>query len=308
MASNEDFIAFQQCSAFLRHGRLGRTVRRPARFLWSKALEILAHATHRPINAFARTFWGDRLTVVFPDRVSTTLYRYGFFERELTRIVLDRVSRGMVFFDVGSHIGYFSLLARHLVGSEGQVHSFEPTPSTFAVLRQNMQRFPNAVQNNLAAYSHAGVLEFRDFGVAFSAFNSLASDKLGVVDRARITSTSTRVPTITLDEYVRQVAVTPHFIKIDAEGAELEILRGMPDILRRARPMITLEVGDKGGADEVRSRDVVDFIMAHEYAALEFAGESYQPHQPRDAYEYGNLLFVPRESASTLGGARVVAH
>ena len=70
---------------------------------------------------------------------------------------------GACFYDVGAHIGFYSLLAARLVGQGGHVVAFEPDPANAAVLRENITR------NNLgqievvpvALWSHCGVVAFR---------------------------------------------------------------------------------------------------------------------------------------------------
>ncbi len=65
----------------------------------------------------------------------------------------------MVFFDVGAHFGYYSLLASTLVGKAGAIHAFEPTPSTFEVLRRNADE-PNVRVDNVALWTKRKWLEF----------------------------------------------------------------------------------------------------------------------------------------------------
>ena len=105
------------------------------------------------------------MTVAFPEPVSLLLYRYGYFEEELTSMVLEYLKPGMTFFDVGTHFGYFTLLASSTVGERGAVHSFEPTPSTFKVLRENVSGRANVRVFNVAMYSEEGQLPFNDYGL-----------------------------------------------------------------------------------------------------------------------------------------------
>src|SRR5439155_23641259 len=95
------------------------------------------------VRTAARTFMGPRVNLVFPERGSLTLYRYNFIEEGLTSIFLSHVNPRITVFDLGGHFGYFTLLSAWLVGQSGQVHSFEPTPSTFTVLRENTAGYEN---------------------------------------------------------------------------------------------------------------------------------------------------------------------
>lgn len=274
---------------------LRKVLARPGPTLVSKVLERWCRSRGAAMPMTARTFWGAPMHVVFPDRVSLTIYRYGFFEDDLTRVFAEVLRPGMVFFDVGSHFGYFSLLASHLVGPSGQVHAFEPTPSTFEVVSKNLAGLPNARANNVAAFREDTDLIFRDYGIEFSAFNSLGASKLTPAEEARARPREVRVRARAIDSYVAETGVTPDFLKIDTEGAELPVLEGMERLLRTRRPMLTLEVGDVGTqAGERESRRVVDHMLARGYDALEWSGDRLVPHTPRERYDYGNILFRPR--------------
>lgn len=277
-----------------RSSGIGKVLRSPARVTTSKVLELYARIRRQALPCTARTFWGGDMAVVLPEPVSTTIYRYGFFEMELTRMVLSLVSPGMTFFDVGSHFGYFSLLAAKLVGASGSVHAFEPTPSTFEVLSRNMKDQPNVRLNHVAAYSEEGTLQLKDYGLRYSAFNSLAKSKLGDDVVGTLNPQMHAVPAITIDAYVAQTGARPSFIKIDAENAELAILRGMPRTLAEVRPTLTLEVGDYGEKGGSESSQLVQYLVERGYEPWQFREGQIVRHEPAATYQYDNLLFRPR--------------
>ncbi|MDX2132111.1 MAG: FkbM family methyltransferase [Planctomycetota bacterium] len=272
-----------------------KVLSRPAPTLVSKVMERWCRARGRAYPTLATTFWGAPMHVVVPDRVSLTIMRYGFFEDDLTKVFALVLRPGMVFFDVGSHFGYFSLLASHLVGPSGQVHAFEPTPSTYEVVSKNLAPLAHARANNVAVWREDSEMTFRDFGVEFSAFNSLGASKLTQAELARARVREVKVRARSLDSYVAETGVAPDFLKIDTEGAELDVLRGMERLLAEKRPALTLEVGDVGTqAGDRESRRVVDHMLARGYDAFELAGDRLVPHTPRERYDYGNILFGPR--------------
>jgi FkbM family methyltransferase len=278
-----------------RHGptRLSRFARSPIHLMRSKYLELYSKMLRVPVRRRVRTFWGDEMEVVFPERVSMKIYRYGFFERELTQFVLAKVKPGMVFFDVGAHFGYYSLLASTLVGAQGAVHSFEPTPSTYGMLLSNTSAKKNVTINNLAMWSNSTTIRLRDYGLAFSAFNSVEESRVQDNMRDDASFAHCEVHATSVDEYAAKNGVVPNFIKLDAEGAEPQIIQGMSETLRSARPLITLEVGDAPGDRVSKSRELLETILSLGYRLFEEQNSEIRPHQLLPRYEYSNILATP---------------
>ncbi len=251
----------------------------------------------RTISVSRKTFWHDRLRLVLPEPVSLSIFLLGFHEPKLTRTIIDRVKPCDTFIDIGAHLGYYSTLASSLVGKAGQVHCFEPTPSTFALLSQNLRATgrANIVANNQAVFSRTCSLKFNDFGPFWSAFNSLTDARLDSKTQQSLLPTSISVQAVSLDEYVAAKAIDRvDFVKIDAESAEFEILLGMRRILRSMRPLISLEVGDASIPGVKSSRELIEFLHENGYDPFECQDGSLVKHELRDHYSYDNLLFAPR--------------
>ena len=282
----------RRCAALHGAGRLAKLARAPLRMGYSLACEkwLRASGGVRPVTA--RTFWGDRMSLFFPEEGSMALYRYRFIEEGLTSIFISQIKPGMTVFDIGAHFGYFTLLALHLTGPSGEVHAFEPTPSTFKVLESNVSSRPNVRLNNIALYSRVDELTFHDFGLAFSQFNSLTAGRMTGDARTSVQARACKVKTQPLDDYVAACGARPNFVKIDAENAEYEILQGMSRTLSEIKPMITLEVGDIDPAHA--SSKPIQLLLDRGYRAFEYdaASSAMRPHQPRANYRFDNLLFV----------------
>jgi len=276
-----------------RGGALEKVMRAPARLVYSKLLEKQCIRNNTAKKVKTPTFWGGEMTVVFPEAISCFLYRYGFFEENLTAIVLDHLKPGSVFFDIGTHFGYFSLLASHLTGEQGRVHSFEPTPSTFEICSANLAHRPNVILNNMAVWSESATLSFKDYGVRFSAFNSIYGAKIAEEKAQGAVAREIDIRAESLDRYIEASGARPDFIKIDAESAEYDILQGMERTLTQIRPAITVEVGDIRGGDFIDSREAVEHLLKYGYRAYQRQDGRLVPHQPLQEYRYDNLLFLP---------------
>jgi len=241
--------------------------------------------TEKPKITKVELFFNEKMNVVLPERVSEFLYYFRFFEYGLTRILLEYLKSGMIFVDVGAHFGYFSLLASKIVGKTGRVYSFEPTKSSFEILALN-SKSSNQIINNFACWSQDSFLEFNDYGIVYSAFNSFTKLK---IKNSNLQANKNKIKSVRLDTYFSENL--PDFIKIDAESAELEILKGMEKIIEQKHPIITLEVGDIV-KDVPESKKTVEYLFDRNYDCFEFRNGKILKHIIKDTYGYDNLLFV----------------
>ncbi len=262
----------------------------------SQLLSVMSQYANTVIETEARTFWGKVMHVVLPEQVSTSIARYRFYEESLTKIFLASLKPGMVVYDVGAHFGYFSLLARHLVGTKGHVHAFEPTPSTFQILTKNLSNYSNVTLNNCGAWSKADELVLKDFGLKFAAYNSLSDPRISLATQNLQGIVEHKIPTVALDDYAKGAAARPDFIKIDAENAEYQILQGMTAILSHDRPLLSLEMGDSADNPQ-HSQTLVQYLIQRDYQPYELCNQTLVKHQLQSAYRYSNLLFIPCEAA-----------
>ena len=184
---------------------------------------------------------------------------------------LELIRRGDAVFDVGANVGQHTALFSHLVGRRGRVHAFEPVPPTFAALAARMAlrpRLGNVVLNECAlAAGDGGVRLFvpgTDYGQA-SLVRHTEGSWAGPGEVRCYASRST-----TLDGYLRARGETPPaFVKCDVEGAELRVLEGAVDTMRRRAPLLHLEVN----SDWTRSHgyepaDLVDFLAPFGYSSF----------------------------------------
>jgi FkbM family methyltransferase len=163
----------------------------------------------------------------------------GLYEVPAQEVLTSFLRAGDCFYDVGAHIGFFSLLAARLVGEQGTVIAFEPDPRNAGILRTT------AVKNKLsqirvveaAVWSSSGALEFERADAASSRVDGQVG-QIANLNRDRI-----RVSGVALDDYVRgRESPPPNFLKIDVEAAELEALQGAAELFKTHRPSLLCEV------------------------------------------------------------------
>jgi FkbM family methyltransferase len=172
-------------------------------------------------------------------------YWTGLYEEPVMQAIADTLRPGDVFWDVGAHIGFFSAFAARIVGRHGHVHAFEPVPANRARLQAaiDLNAFTNVTAHpfGLAGESGEGSLQAGNWSTSWTLVGDDA-DANAII----------RVDFRTLDELAGMLG-PPDLIKVDAEGAEAEILRGGSTLLGTRQPTLILELHDRAWLDEVRA-------------------------------------------------------
>ena len=162
----------------------------------------------------------------------------GDFESELQEVFVALVKPGHVVYDVGSNVGYITLMASKLVGPSGTVIAFEPGRTTAKQLRVQLaiNNIKNVVVKECAVSDKEGMSEFVNGDCSVTA-HLLDSGFAG--NPKNLATCSVQV--ISLDHVITQHAV-PQLVKIDVEGAELLVLKGAERLLKEHRPILVVEL------------------------------------------------------------------
>ncbi len=167
-------------------------------------------------------------------------------EAEAMAFLRDLISAGTTVLDVGAHIGFVTLFLEQCVGSEGKVYAFEPGTNNLSYLRRNCAPYPNIQIEPCAVGGAVGVREFYLEDLSgqnnsfVNAYEGLRAHERALGMRARVEKTT--VPVVTLDAFCKERGIAPALIKIDAEGAEWEILRGAASTLEQVHPHLLVEM------------------------------------------------------------------
>jgi len=175
------------------------------------------------------------------------------YEPGLSRAIADRLKPGDVFIDVGANVGYFSLLAARLVAPGGHVVAFEPDPQTVAAMRRAVEA--NHLTGGIDIVN-AAVADTGGTTQLFLSVDSVLSttdpDRSPARDQFAFTR-SIEVSQVTLDGWLAaRPELRPRIaaIKIDVEGTEADVLRGMRDTLRACpRAVVLCETSPGSPAD-----------------------------------------------------------
>jgi FkbM family methyltransferase len=183
------------------------------------------------------------------DAAVTPGLRSGAYEPHLTAVFERHCRPGMTVVDVGANLGYFSLLASHLVGPSGRVVALEPNSENCRLLVSslrlggitNVELFPVAA----------------DEAPGWAYYATHVGSNGGLVDDGDLLSRfGVVVPTLRLDDLVDAKV---DFLKMDVEGAEGRVVQGATQIIEKDRPIVTTELKEEM-LQRVSGRSVADYL------------------------------------------------
>ncbi|MEP0872333.1 FkbM family methyltransferase [Trichocoleus desertorum AS-A10] len=223
------------------------------------------------------------------------------YETEVSDFLIQTLRPGDRFIDIGAHVGYFSLLAATLVGGSGSVLAFEMESANYKKILENIElnQLSNLKVFNVALGAETKEAQFfvnldNDGGHALWNVGAHQFNQ-----KSRMSQATKKVSATTLDQALTdQNSIPPKMIKIDTEGAELQVLKGSINILKSHRvPYIISEVNRFGlqqmGTNETELRE---WMRSLGYDAYLMQASSpnlvkLEPNQYCDTTKVFNLLF-----------------
>lgn len=159
--------------------------------------------------------------------ISRVIAFSGIYEPVETEFLKKIIKPNMHVIDVGANIGYFTTLFSRLVGPQGKVTAFEPSPRSFLILKKNAMfnciKNVTIIQKAIANFSGKEKFYLSSINTGDNRFSGDPIEDYDM-DREEI-----EVDVIKLDEYFLHENVD--FLKIDAQGAEMKILESASNII-----------------------------------------------------------------------------
>lgn len=153
----------------------------------------------------------------------------GSYEAEKQRAIAAILRPGDTFVDIGANTGFFTLLGARRVGPTGTVVAVEP-----------LQRNTDYLNRHIALNRLANVVVVRK---AVSDFDGRSSFSEEGWSTGRLSpGAKSTVEVTTLDSLVHELGVKPDVVKVDVEGAEIDLLRGARRLLEEVRPILFMAV------------------------------------------------------------------
>lgn len=191
-------------------------------------------------------------------------YWLGYHELEVQELLRKLTIPGTVAYDVGSHVGFFSMAMARLMGPEGQIFAFEPDPESAEriqehVLRNNLQRGRGIRVLREAVWSYScrtgipfkrGNIKRDHGGISADGYSPPLADGECI-----------SVPSITFDSLMQEGYPTPDIVKIDVEGGECEVLKGGRELFSQAKPKLICEIHSREAVNWI-----IDWLKHKDYA------------------------------------------
>ena len=183
--------------------------------------------------------------------LALAISHYGTYEKLEAKVMEEKIKAGNIVVDVGANIGLHTLNMARIVGNTGQVFAFEPDPSNFKILGKNVKvnNYKNIILQQKAVGDKHGraTLYHADNPGMHRIFPQTKARSTGRLGQVQVELTS-------LDKYFIDSNLVDkiNFIKIDVEGLEFSVLKGMKNILKNSKkikilfefmPENTMEVG-----------------------------------------------------------------
>ena len=198
------------------------------RLIISKLMSLRANKIRTKLNITLYLDKSDSLGLTFNKQ----------YESLETLFVQDIVKRSMTIIDVGANIGYYTTIFSK-ISQNGTVYAFEPDAINFSLLQRNCHT--NKL-NNVKLYNLAcGNLNKTES--LFISKDNKGDHRTYKIDGEERESNQVRM--IRLDDFLPNIPKLD-FVKIDIQGYEFEVIRGMIDLITKHKPVILLEFWPAG--------------------------------------------------------------
>jgi len=161
------------------------------------------------------------------------------YEQEIIEWMKQKVKPNDHVIDIGANIGYYTTILAKIVGDKGMVYAFEPEPYNYSMVLKNVKA--NGF-NNVQVYNNAVGNEKRTINLykAKNEYMDKGGNGMHRIYPSIFCDEKIQVDMVRLDDIINHDV---SLVKIDAEGSELDVLKGMTRILNQEHLSILVEYG-----------------------------------------------------------------
>jgi FkbM family methyltransferase len=243
---------------------------------------------HHAADLVARDSVGNSISCRLNDFSQKHIAVFGMWEPRLTAHILSRPSSSGIFLDIGSNIGYFSLLASQRFA---KVIAFEPSKQVFGALQSNINR--NGHKNITAI--NAAVSNTEKEAILFnSSGRDTGSASLSGTGDISETVRCAPLQSFLPEEDWPQV----RFVKIDVEGGELEVVKSLlmsAHLLPRE-----VEIAIESDGDNAKNREIFSLLSACGFKAIDLRSTYSLDHYLKDLPDLAPISSTPQEFTDCL--------
>ena len=168
------------------------------------------------------------------------------YEQDAMQVLEKLIKPGYTVIEAGGHIGYTTNFLSHLLSGRGHVFVFEPGHNNLPYIKTNIRNLNNVTLIEKAISDSKGTADFyieNRSGVNNSLLRESAAGKgIHKMTYGKRNGKVVQVETISLDAFCEEYSITPDFIKIEIQGAEIFGINGMRRILKEYTPILMIEI------------------------------------------------------------------
>jgi FkbM family methyltransferase len=192
----------------------------------------------------------------------------GSYEFQKQKSIMKYLRPGMTAYDIGAHVGFYTLLFYNIVKPDGRVYAFEPLPENITMLKKHLtlNKMDNVVIEPVAVSNNNKEISF---------YKNTSTYKGNIVKKDAKSIDVVKFLSTTIDHYVYEEKNNPpDFVKMDIEGAELLALAGMIRVLQEKKPIIFLALH----GEEV-AKECCKILTRHQYTISDLEGRAIDINQ-----------------------------
>jgi FkbM family methyltransferase len=208
---------------------------------------------------------GGKLEVIAGEWVQYNLLLNGYYEKPETDMWVKLCKNSRIIVDIGANVGYYSILAAKSTRDRNNIiYAFEPVKHTFSSLKKNigLNNLSTIKPFNLALSEEEGQLQIHVNAKENWGLSSVhrQMDELGSIELSNA---------VNFDSFYNKMdSHSIDLIKIDVEGHELHILKGMEKSIDKYKPIVLVEVNDTVlKHTSTTKEDIYDYFWRRDYSS-----------------------------------------